>query len=425
MLSVCFILPDFLTLAHLTICTDVPGYEPLPQVGGNKYSLDTDPIAARAVESSTVVPEYPVHAMEPTFMPEEDLKPSATPIAQTQPHPDDTPKFDGIDRDVQMMYARSVEQPPEDLANEWHSHVAHSLGNEGLYSFHARSVEPEYADIEQVHNFRHARSAEAYPEEESERGLYEWINHEPSHEEAGLHARSLQEDDEFTAHYHELAARANAQSYGQAHQDFALDARSLQDDEFMAHYHELAARANAESYGQAHEWDVSGDSEEGTAKYNFDHSKQPVAGDFDELSYYPTYPGEDDYKYHFADFEPSALHASEIQSQTHVSASDVQSQAQVSVDPSNTTSSAVPAAAPTPGPTSAETMTNATPTTALQWSDVASETATGTSSWSASIQARTVSSHFRFRHHSTHKSLPTTPASSSATSRRGFFNLPW
>lgn len=107
-------------------------------------------------------------------------------------------------------------------------------------------------------------------------------------------------------------------------------------------------------------------------------------------------------------------------------------QAVVDSKPSVSEVAASPAAAPTPKPTSAVTSSATTSTSASQWSGPMSETSTVSSSSATNVQARSVSSHYRFRHHShsAHASNSGTASISSATSstttsRKGFFNLPW
>jgi hypothetical protein len=113
---------------------------------------------------------------------------------------------------------------------------------------------------------------------------------------------------------------------------------------------------------------------------------------------------------------------------TESQAEDLKPQAPVGSAPQVSEIPASPAVAPTPKPTST-VMSSATTSTsaASQWTG---ESATASSSSATNVQARSVSSHYRFRHHSAHASESGTATASSATSpttssRKGFFNLPW
>jgi hypothetical protein len=364
------------------------------KVAANKHSDNAAP----------AIPHYAPDSFEPTYMPEEDLNPlhiharsvaSASTTATASSIPDE-PVEDTYVGFKKWMEARLAQGTAESAAP---SHVARSVAPsssasavthpdapaDGSYEALAHWMETLYPGelTEEVKQRLHARDAPAptastvpvaaasdSPELRDYDGFKEWkTSHFPNGipEEEGQNyvARSLGEDQE-----HE---EVDWSHYGQEHD---LHARSAED---------ASETENEFSWG--------GTFEEFLARQGISPEQLAQEGG-------PTESQAEDPK-------PQA---------------SVESAPQVSEIPAS------PAVAPTLKPTSAVTSSAATSISAAsQWTG---ETATASSGSVTNVQARSVSSHYRFRHHSAHASESGTATVSSATSstttsRKGFFNLPW
>ncbi|TIA42489.1 hypothetical protein D6C83_06176 [Aureobasidium pullulans] len=330
---------------------EIPGYEAIPEPTTNKYSE----------VASSALPTFSIDSLEPTYMPDEDLKPTgiqarAVPAsAQTASTTatTDEPTDESYDAFVKWMESKEV---PEGVEH------------------HARSLEEEDEYPSEEEHQLYARDAEAnvHPEEEGDEDL-DWS--QVFNEELQLHARSLEDDE------------------------------PVEDGDY-------------EELDEEHEAPPVGRRSESEQDY-------PVEEDFEEFLARHGYSPEE----------------YSTPTEAHEDAPEPEVQ-QVAPEASTSTGVASPAAAPTPKPTSAGSSPIPTPTSAApQWSEVASETAPSSST---NIQARSVSSHFRFRdrHHTTsaHPSssssssvgtvsatgaTATTSTTTTTTGRKGFFGLPW
>ncbi|THW99996.1 hypothetical protein D6D13_09792 [Aureobasidium pullulans] len=422
---------------------EIPGYEAIPEPSTNKYSE----------VASSALPTFSIDSLEPTYMPDEDLKPTgiqaravpaSTQTASTTATTDE-PTDESYDAFVKWMISRGLEgytendekkliardvnaqtttpiaDPPTDGPSdesfvafvEWMEgrHLEGSIEKEGVRN-HARSVPAQ------------AESATDGPADDTFDAFVKWMESREVPEGVEHHARSLEEEDEYPSEEeHQLYARdaeANAHPEEEGSEDLdwsqvfneelQLHARSLEDDEPVedGEYEEL---------DQEHEAPPIGRRSESEQEY-------PVEEDFEEFLARHGYSPEE----------------YSTPTEAHEDAPEPEVQ-QVAPEASTSSGVASPAAAPTPKPTSAGSSPIPTPTSAAsQWSEVASETAPSSST---NIQARSVSSHFRFRdrHHTTsaHPSsssssvgtVSATDATAAAsittttTGRKGFFGLPW
>ncbi|THZ26815.1 hypothetical protein D6C91_02473 [Aureobasidium pullulans] len=420
---------------------EIPGYEAIPEPTTNKYSE----------VASSALPTFSIDSLEPTYMPDEDLKPTgiqaravpaSTQTASTTATSDE-PTDESYDAFVKWMISRGLEgytendekkliardvnaptttpiaDPPTDGPSdesfvalvEWMEgrHLEGSIEKEGVRN-HARSV-PAQAD-----------TATDGPADDTFDAFVKWMETREVPEGVEHHARSLEEEDEYPVEEeHQLYARdaeANAHPEEEGDEDLdwsqvfneelQLHARSLEDDEPVedGEYEELDEEHEAPPVGRRSE----------------SEQDYPVDEDFEEFLARHGYSPEE----------------YSTPTEAHEDAPEPEVQ-QVAPEASTSTGVASPAAAPTPKPTSAGSSPIPTPTSAAsQWSEVASETAPSSST---NIQARSVSSHFRFRdrHHTTsaHPSSSgssvgtvsatgaTATTSTTTTSRKGFFGLPW
>jgi hypothetical protein len=354
--------------------------------------------------AAPAIPHYAPGSFEPTYMPEEDLNPhhvharsvaSASTTAKASSIPDE-PVEDTYEGFKKWMEARLAQDAAESAAP---SHVARSvapspsasavthpdLPADGTYEAFAHWVETLYPGelTEEVKQELHARDAPApsastapvavasdTPELGSYDGFKEWItshfpNGIPEDEEPNHVARSLEDD-----HEHETI---DWSQYG--------------------HEHDLHARSAEDAPETENEFAWGGTFEEFLARQGI--TPEQLA----------------------QESEPTESQAADPKPQA-----PVESAPQVSEIPAS------PAVAPTPKPTSiGSSSATSTTSAASQWTG---ETATASSGSATNVQARSVSSHYRFRHHSAHASESGTATASSATSsttssRKGFFNLPW
>jgi hypothetical protein len=410
---------------------EVPGYAAIPKAATNKYSQNAAP----------AIPDFATGSFEPTYMPEEDLHPNAiharsVTSASTTAQPTsvaDEPADGSYEAFVQWMDARLSQETPEAAAT---SHVARSVApspsakadipdvpEDGTYEAFSRWMEALYPDEkipEETKQNLHARvvstpakhaalaaTANASPVDDSYESFKHWMKIRfphgiPQAEEHGHIARSVSEHDDYPSEeYHDLHARSVEDheheepdwSQYQEHDDH-LHARSTQDDydseqDFNAPAHGGPIEARSET---ENEFAWGGTFEEFLASQGM---------------------------------TPEQFAQESNPTESHEEAP--QAQAPVEAVPEVSEVAASPAAAPTPKPTSAVSSSATTSTSASQWTG---ETATASSGSATNVQARSVSTHRRFRHHSAHASESGTATASSATSsttssRKGFFNLPW
>lgn len=208
------------------------------------------------------------------------------------------------------------------------------------------------------------------------------------------------------------------------------------DDYPPEEFHELNARSAEDHVQQEPDWSQywpQGDEEHLHARSTEDELSYDHEFDFEHIEARSEAEGDYSYGGTFEEFlARQGINPEEFAQQTASTEShegDPQPQAPVESAPQVSEIPATPAAAPTPKPTLAGTSSAITSTSASQWTG---ETATAsTDSATTNVQARSVSSHYRFRHHSAHASdsgtATASPAatSSTTTSRKGFFNLPW
>ncbi|KAK5999374.1 hypothetical protein QM012_005499 [Aureobasidium pullulans] len=433
----------------------VPGYEAIPKAATNKYSQ----------RAHSAIPGSATGSFEPTYMPEEDLKPSSiharsviSTSATAKPTPmADEPADDSYEAFLEWTNARLAEATPEQAQ---HSHVARSEAptstakaapltdapSDDTYEAFVTWMESRYPEAfsEQVKQKINARDAPPEPQHttttstttsttatptaaaspiagpagETYEEFLHWMNVRfpeglPEEEEHQNFARSVDEYDDYSsADYHDLHARSvdtpeasREQEHGMSDWDFAFN------EEMMHHLQARSAEnpSNYEhEYGQDHSSDVHAAFES-----EYPHLEETFEEFLVRQGYSPEQYAEESKATESYEEEPKP-------------------QTIVNSKPSVSEVAASPAAAPTPKPTSAITPSATTSTSASQWSSQMSETATFSSSSPSNVQARSVSSHYRFRHHShsAHASDSGTASASSATSstttsRKGFFNIPW
>ncbi|KAG9959687.1 hypothetical protein KCU61_g7265, partial [Aureobasidium melanogenum] len=417
---------------------EVPGYEPIPKAATNKYSQN----------APSAMPDFVTGSFEPTYMPAEDLQPSnihargVTSISATvksTPVPDE-PADDSYEAFVQWMNARLAQGTPEQPE---HSHVARSVAPspsvkveapadgpaDDTYEAFVTWLESRYPkdfseQVKQKINARDvisqavtatsttattattpvAAAAGADPADESYEEFVQWMNSRfpdgyPSEDHHELNARSVDTHETSQENGHEVPDWSYAWNEEMEHH---LQARSTEE----------------ENHGAPSDFE-----------YGYEQDSGPGAHAASEIEY--PYLEET-----FEEFLARQGYSPEEYAQggkpTESREEEPKPQAVVDSKPSVSEVAASPAAAPTPKPTSAVTSSATTSTSASQWSGQTSETSTVSSSSATNVQARSVSSHYRFRHHShsAHASnsgmaSASSETSSTTTSRKGFFNLPW
>lgn len=427
---------------------EVPGYEAIPKAATNKYSQN----------APSAIPEYATGSFEPTYMPEEDLKPSsiharsitstsATAVSSTPVA--DEPSDDSYEAFVQWMNARLAQGAS---AQAEHSHVAHSVAPsssanvepsidgpvDDTYEAFVTWMESRYPKgfSEQVKQKINAQDVETQhattttstttptpaattgPADESYEEFARWMNSRfpqgiSEENEHKNFARSLEEHDEYE--YHELDQRSvdtpeASQEHGYEEPDWNFAFNEELKHHLRARSAEDENHASPSEYGSEYQQEPSPDGHAAS------ESEYPYLEEtFEEFLARQGYSLEQ----YVQESKATESHKKEPEPQ-----------AAVDSKPSVSEVAASPAAAPTPKPTSAVTSSVTNSTSASQWSSQMSETATVSSSSATNVQARSVSSHRRFRHHSAHASNSVTASASSATSstttsRKGFFNLPW
>ncbi|CAD0096025.1 unnamed protein product [Aureobasidium mustum] len=427
------------------ISEEIPGYEAIPKAATNKYIQD----------APSAIPDFAPGSFEPTYMPEEDLKPSSiqarsvTPTSGTAiPSPvADEPSDDSYEAFMEWMNARLAQGTSEEAE---HSHVARSVAPspsakvepptdgpaDDTYEAFVTWMESRYSKdfSEQVKQKMHARDAPPEPQhtttaatataaptdgpaDESYEEFVHWMNSRypqgiSEEDEHKNFARSLDEHDEYPSEdYHELNARSVDTDEVSQDQGHEMPDWNLAWNEEVEHH--LQARSAEEDYEQESSTPAQGNPIDARTE---SESEYPYLEEtFEEFLARQGFSTEQ----YAQDGKPTESHEEEPKPQVAVDSK-----------PSVSEVPASPAAAPTPKPTSAVTSSATSSTSASQWSGPMSETATGSSSSATNVQARSVSSHYRFRHHSAHASNSGTVSASSATSstttsRKGFFNLPW
>lgn len=428
---------------------EVPGHEAFPKAAANKYSHN----------APSPIPEYATGSFEPTYMPEEDLKPSSiharsitsTSITAVSSTPvADEPSDDSYEAFVQWMNARL---PQGASVQAKHSQVARSVApspsakveppthgpvddtyeafvtwmeynypkefsEQVKQKINAREIEPQHATTTISTTTTPTPAAATGPADESYEEFVHWMNsHYPQgiseEDEHKNFARSLDERDEYG--HHELSERSvdtteASQEHGHEVPDWDFAFNEEMKHQLQARSEEVENHASLSEHGS--EYDQVPSSEAHTAS----DSEYPYLEEtFEEFLARQGYSLEQYVQ------ESKATESNGTEPQPH---------AAVDSKPSVSEVSASPAAAPTPKPTSVMTSPVTNSTSASQWSSQMSETATVSAGSATIVQARSVSSHRRFRHHSAHASNSGTASASSATSstttsRKGFFNLPW
>ncbi|TIA13118.1 hypothetical protein D6C80_06435 [Aureobasidium pullulans] len=420
---------------------EIPGYEATPEPTTNKYSE----------VASSALPTFSIDSLEPTYMPDEDLKPTgiqarAVPASsQTAPTTATTegPADESYDAFVKWMISRGLEGYTEDddkklIARDVNAQTTTPIADpptdgpsdESFVAFvewmEGRHLE---GSIEKDGVKNHARSVPAQaepatdgPADDTFDAFVKWMESREIPEGVEHHARSLEEEDEYPSEEeHQLYARdaeANAHPEEEGSED--LDWSQVFNEELQLHARSLEDDEPVEDGGEYEELDE-------------EHEAPPVGRRSESEQDYPV---EEDFEEFLArhGYSPEE-YSTPTEAQEEAPEPEVQ---QVAPEASTSIGVASPAAAPTPKPTSAGSSPIPTSTSAAsQWSEVASETAPSSPT---NIQARSVSSHFRFRdrHHTTsaHPSSSSsdvvtvsatgaTAVSSTTTSRKGFFGLPW
>jgi hypothetical protein len=411
---------------------EVPGYHPIPKAATNRYS--------HHVPGPN--PDFVTGSFEPTYMPEEDLHSNgvharSVTSASTTAQPTsaaEEPTDGSYEAFVQWMETRIRQQAFETAEP---SHVARSVAP-------SPSAKAEVADnpaddsYEAFKNWIEALYPGEIPEETKQK-LHARGTSTPAHVTQTTHvttATAGPADGNYEAFKHWMKIRY---PHGIPQEDEIKNvARSLgeQEDSPSEEYHELSARSAEDHVQQELDWSQywpkkqeehlhARSTEDENHEYESEHAG-PIEARFElegDFSYGGTFEeflarqGISPEEFAQAD-EPTELHEEEPKPQAPVESVPVVSEVAAS-----------PAAAPTPKPTSAVTSSATTSTSASQWTG---ETATASSGTAATnVHARSVSSHYRFRHHSAHASDSGTATASSATSsttttsRKAFFNLPW
>lgn len=424
---------------------EVPGYEAIPRAATNKYSQS----------APSTIRDHATGFFEPTYIPEEDLRPTsihARSITSTHATPSPSiavanePSDDSYEAFVQWMDARLAQGASVQVE---HSHVARTMAPspsakvdlptdgplddtyeafvtwmESRYSkefseevkqkINARDVEPQHATATTATT----SAAPTGPSDESYEEFVHWMNSRFPHgiseeDEHKNFARSPNEHDDYD--YHELNARSVDKFEAPQEHGHEVPEWSLAYNEELEHH--LQARSAEE---EAHAAPVE-------YGYDNEHDASPEIHAASETEY-PYL--EETFEEFLARQGYSIEQYAQKSKSTESHEEEPQPQAVVDSKPSVSEISASPAAAPTPKPTSAVASSVTTSTSASQWSSSMSETATVSSGSATNVQARSVSSHRRFRHHSAHASISGTTSASSATSstttsRKGFFNLLW
>lgn len=406
---------------------EVPGYEPIPKASTNKYDHHVPgPIA-----------DFATGPFEPSYMPEEDLKLHARSVTSAPTSAQATsaanePVDGSYEAFMKWMEARIGQ---EDTETPEASHVARSVGP----SSSAEAEVPDRPVDDSYEAFKHWMEA-LYPgeiSEETKQKLHARGTSTPAgHATTVSHvttATAGPAEGSYEAFKHWMKIRF-PQGFSQEEEHKML-ARSA-DDYPSEEYHELNARSAEDHVQQEPDWSQYWPQEEEEHLHaRSTEDEPPYDHDYDSEHIEARSEAEGDYSYGgtFEEFlARQGINPEEFAQQTastELHEEDPQPQAPVESAPQVSEVPATPAAAPTPAPTSADTSSAITSTSASQWTG---ETATASSgSATTNIQARSVSSHYRLRHHSAHASDSGTATASSAatssttTSRKGFFNLPW
>ena len=371
-------------------------------------------------------------------MPEEDLKlharsvNSASTTAQSTSAADE-PADGSYDAFVKWMQSRIGQEATETSET---SHVARSVAP----SSSAKAQVPDRPADDTYEAFKHWMEA-LYPgeiPEETKQKLHARGTSTPAgHATTSTHVTTPTAgpvDSSYEAFKHWMKIRF-PQGFSQEEEHKMLARSADEHDDYPSEeFHELNARATEDHVEQEPDWSQYWPKEEEEHLHARSTDDIPYDHEYDSEHVEARSEAEGDYSYGgtFEEFlarqginpEEFAEHSASTESHEE----DPQPQAPVESAPQVSEIPATPAAAPTPKPTSAETSSAITSTSASQWTGEIATASPGSAT--TNVQARSVSSHYRFRHHSAHASDSGTATASSATSstttsRKGFFNLPW
>ncbi|KAG9945025.1 hypothetical protein KCU85_g7541, partial [Aureobasidium melanogenum] len=473
---------------------EIPGYEPIPKAATNKYSQDA-PSAILDFATGSFEPTYmPAEDLKPSSIQARSVTSTSATASSSTPVPDE-PADDSYEAFVLWMSARLTQEVPEKAE---HSHVARSVAPSPSAKFEASAdgpaddtyegfvtwMESRYPKefSEQVKQKINARDAEQHtttssittatpsaaasitgPVDDTYEAFVAWMDSRYPKEfseqvKQKINARDVASSQATTTASTTsitttttVAAATGADPADESYEEFARWMNSRFCDEYPAEdHHELNARSvdtHETLQGNGHEmpdWSHarSEEVEHRLQARSAEEENNGVPSDFEYESGSDVHAAsENEYPYleetfeeflarqgyspeqYAQEFKPSESHEEEPKPQVAVSSK-----------PSVSEVAASPAAAPTPKPTSAVTSSATTSTSASQYSGQMSETSTVSSSSATNVQARSVSSHYRFRHHShsayasnsgTASTSTSSATSSTTTSRKGFFNLPW
>ncbi|CAD0111587.1 unnamed protein product [Aureobasidium uvarum] len=363
------------------IFAEVLGYEAIPKAATNKYSVNAAP----------TIPDHATGSFEPSYMPEEDLRPtsiqarsapSASSTANTTPV-GDAPADDSFESFMEWMSARhaqgAFEQPQV-------SHIARGVAPspsaeippfdgpiDDTYEAFVAWMESRFPQeaTRAAEQKVHARDVPAQPEHTSTTLPDDPVDnsYEEFHKKL---ARSINEHDQEypSEEYHELNARSTEipQEYGDEVPDWSL----VWNEDLEQHMH---ARSRADEHHEVpshyrHEPESTASAQDGSTNVHYEPENEYNPDEtFEEFLARQGYnPAE------YTQENPTESREEELKPQEPVySKPDVSEVA------------ASPAAAPTPKPTSAATSSDITSTSASQWTG---ETATASSGSATNVQAR-------------------------------------
>lgn len=408
---------------------EVPGYEPIPKAATNKCDHHVPgPIA-----------DFVTGPFEPSYMPKEDLKLHARSVTSASTSAQATsaanePVDGSYEAFVKWMEARIGQ---EDTETAEASHVARSVAP----SSSAEVEVPDRPVDDSYEAFKHWMEA-LYPgeiSEETKQKLHaRGISTPASHATTSTHvttATAGPADGSYEAFKHWMKIRF-PQGFSEEEEHKMLARSADEHDDYLSEqYHELNARSTEDHVQQEPDWSQywPQEEEEEHLQARSTEDEPPYDHEYDSEHIEARSDAEGDYSYEgtFEQFlARQGINPEEFaqQASTESHEEDPKPQAPVESAPQVSEVPATPAAAPTPAPTSADTSSAITSTSASQWTGEIATASSGSAT--TNVQARSVSSHYRFRHHSAHASDSGTAASSAATSstttsRKGLFNLPW
>ncbi|KAG9700545.1 hypothetical protein KCU95_g743, partial [Aureobasidium melanogenum] len=472
---------------------EIPGYEPIPKAATNKYSQDA-PSAIPDFATGSFEPTYmPAEDLKTSSIQARSVtSTSATAISSTPVT--NEPADDSYEAFVLWMSARLAQEVPEKAE---HSHVVRSVAPspsakveasadgpaDDTYEGFVTWMESRYPKdfSEQVKQKINARDAEQHtttsstttatpaaaasitgPVDDTYEAFVAWMDSRYPKEfseqvKQKINARDVASQATTTTSTTSttitttVVAATGADPADESYEEFVHWMNSRFPDGYPAEdHHELNARSvdtHETLQGNGHEmpdwshaWNEevehhlqarSAEEENNGAPSDFEYESGSDAHAASETKYpyleetFEEFMARQGYslEQYAQESKPSEPHEEEPKPQVAVDSK-----------PSVSEVAASPAAAATPKPTSAITSSATTSTFASQYSGQMSETSTVSSSSATNVQARSVSSHYRFRHHShsayasnsgTASTSTSSAISSTTTSRKGFFNLPW